>query len=302
MSNAIVKFNVVETDTLSKHFCRSGMFKDAREESQCFVKICAGHELGFGPMQSMTGIYVVEGKVTLSANLMAAALKSSGKYDYRVARLTVHACAIEFFEGERSLGMSEFTLEDAKRANLMKSMAWQKFPRNMLFARAMSNGIRWYCPDFGCGPMYTPEELEAEGIKHVEVESVKTPEPEGDTDDEYVMVEPATAEVTMDNPPPPEPDAAPSPPEEQPVPDEPAPRGYDTMKMSFGRYTKDRLVYEDAVTLANLMWYKEALIDGCVNEKNKEYWDKNAKRCDYELPVVEYEIRRRMGGEPTNGY
>ena len=38
-----------------------------------------------------------------------------------------------------------------------------KFPRNMLFARAMSNGQKWYCPDaFNGATVYTPEELGAE--------------------------------------------------------------------------------------------------------------------------------------------
>jgi hypothetical protein len=32
----------------------------------------------------------------------------------------------------------------------------------MLFARAMSNGARWYCPDVFAGPAYTPDELGAD--------------------------------------------------------------------------------------------------------------------------------------------
>ena len=37
-----------------------------------------------------------------------------------------------------------------------------KFARNMLFARAISNGARWYCPDlFSGNPVYVPEELGA---------------------------------------------------------------------------------------------------------------------------------------------
>ena len=32
----------------------------------------------------------------------------------------------------------------------------------MLFARAMSNGVRWYCPDVAMAPLYTPDELGAQ--------------------------------------------------------------------------------------------------------------------------------------------
>ena len=35
---------------------------------------------------------------------------------------------------------------------------WKNYPRNMLFARAMTNGARWFCPDVYCG--YAEEELE----------------------------------------------------------------------------------------------------------------------------------------------
>jgi hypothetical protein len=29
----------------------------------------------------------------------------------------------------------------------------------MLYARALSNGAKWYCPDVFGGPIYTPDEL-----------------------------------------------------------------------------------------------------------------------------------------------
>jgi hypothetical protein len=56
------------------------------------------------------------------------------------------------------VGVSEFTLADAKKAGTQNL---EKFARNMLFARAMSNGVRWYCPDVFDSPVYTPEELGA---------------------------------------------------------------------------------------------------------------------------------------------
>jgi hypothetical protein len=37
---------------------------------------------------------------------------------------------------------------------------WEKYPRNMLFARALTNGITFYCPDaFDVGRVYTADEL-----------------------------------------------------------------------------------------------------------------------------------------------
>lgn len=34
----------------------------------------------------------------------------------------------------------------------------------MLFARAISNGVAWYCPDVVSGRVYTPEELDATAV------------------------------------------------------------------------------------------------------------------------------------------
>ena len=145
---------------LGDMLARSGYFTDARDAAQCVVKVLAGRELGFGPVASMTGVYIVKGRVSLSANLMAAAVRRSGRYTFKVNILTPENCEIEFFEiiaGKReSLGVSAFSLKDAQKAGTQNL---DKFPRNMLYARAMSNGVKWFCPDVTGGPVYTPEEL-----------------------------------------------------------------------------------------------------------------------------------------------
>lgn len=121
------------------------------------VKIAAGQELGLAPIQSMTGINVIKNRVTLSANLMAALLKKAG-YRWRMVRFDDQVCEMLMFapDGEE-LGPSSFSMQDAKKAQLSGGN-WSKYPRNMLFARAISNAARWYAPEVitGC---YTPEEM-----------------------------------------------------------------------------------------------------------------------------------------------
>lgn len=156
----LVKYQTPDVMTLGTVFTKSGYFQDAREAAQAVVKILAGQELGFGPVASMTGIYIVKGRVSLSANLIAAAVKKGGKYNYRVAELSETACKIVFFEGKEEIGQSSFTMEDAKVAGLVTEN-YRKFARNMLFARAMSNGAKWFCADVFGGPAYTPDELGA---------------------------------------------------------------------------------------------------------------------------------------------
>ena len=138
----------------------SGYFQDAREAAQAAVKVMAGEELGLGPIAAMTGIHIVKGKVTLSANLIAGLIKRSGRYDFRVRRLDGEGCEVVFFEGGQEIGVSSFDRKDAEAAGLWgQAGPWRQHPRNMFYARAMSNGAKWYCPDVLAGPIYTPDEL-----------------------------------------------------------------------------------------------------------------------------------------------
>lgn len=167
----------VDIFKLGKVLAVSGYFADAKQEAQAIVKVLAGQELGIGAIQAMTGIYIVKGRVTLSANLMAALVKRSGRYNYKVTRLDDEGCTITFYEGATALGDSAFTHEDAKKAQL-GGETYNHFPRNMYFSRALSNGVKWYCPDVGMGPLYTPDEL-GETVDYETGEIISTPtEPE----------------------------------------------------------------------------------------------------------------------------
>jgi hypothetical protein len=159
--NQIVK-SASDALTIGETFFKSGMFSDIKSAQQAVVKIMAGAEMGISPFAAMSGIHIIQGKPTIGAGLMAARVKGFGKYDYRVLEHTDKVCSIEFgtkVPGSdiKSLGISTFTIEDAKKAGT-KNL--DKFPKNMLFARAMSNGVKWYTPDIYENPVYVPEEME----------------------------------------------------------------------------------------------------------------------------------------------
>lgn len=152
-----------EIDTifrLAKGLAMSGFFKDSRAAEQAFAKLIFGRDLGLSATQAMTDIYIVEGKPEMSANLQAAKVRASA-YDYRVLSHDTERCAVEFgpapapgrdeqgswLPWSAAFGTSEFTLQDAQQAGLAGKDVWRKYARNMLFARAMSNGVAWYCPD-----------------------------------------------------------------------------------------------------------------------------------------------------------
>lgn len=154
--------NIDDVARVSKLLADSGYFADARDAAQAGVKVLAGHEMGIGPFAAMAGIHVIKGKPTIGAGLMASAVKRSNKYDYRVLEHSRETCRIQFLQHGEPIGVSEFTLEDAKAAGLLGNDSWKKAPRNMLFARALSNGVRWYAPDVFYVSTYVPEEMGAE--------------------------------------------------------------------------------------------------------------------------------------------
>ena len=151
-----------EAERAARAMAGSGFFQDAKAANQAIVKILAGQELGFGAFASMTGVAIIQGKPAIGANLQAAAVKRTGKYNYRITEMSNEACEVAFLEAGQEVGRSRFTMEDAKAAQLTGKDNWRKFPRNMLFARAISNGVKWYAPDiFNGATVYTPDELGA---------------------------------------------------------------------------------------------------------------------------------------------
>ncbi len=161
MTNALAIYNQFDTlqrTAMALH--RSNYFSDSKSEAQAVVKVMAGAELGLPPFASMTGIHIIQGKPALGANVIATLIKNDPRYNYKVMEHTDKVCKIQFYEDGEPCGVSEFTAQDAARADT-KNM--KKFPKNMLFARAISNGAKWYAAGvFGGSPVYTPEELGAD--------------------------------------------------------------------------------------------------------------------------------------------
>lgn len=156
---------------LGEVFARSGMFKDAGDDAKAIVKIVFGAELGVSPMSAMTGIYMVDGKLSVGGQLLAGILKQPRWRDmYRLDVLQFEPTIAEVAIHERDRASGEwvelqphsvFTIEDAQQAQLLGKHNWKAYPRNMLLWRAVTNAVRLHCPDIvGGAPVYTPDELD----------------------------------------------------------------------------------------------------------------------------------------------
>lgn len=196
----------IDPRELGEILARSGYFKDAQDSAKAAVKVMAGQELGFGPVASMTGVHIIEGKPSVGGHLLAALVKKSRHYDYRIVELTDERCEIQFYalvagEWEKLQPTSIFTIEDARQADLLEKANWRRYPRNMLFWRSMANGVRFHAPDLtGGAPLYTPEELGADvdGQTGEPVAALEPPEPKGDAKREVRTITKARAAKIVD--------------------------------------------------------------------------------------------------------
>lgn len=178
--------SIAEKLALTNYFIDEDGLLDAKVlVARGFAKIMMGHELGLSPMFSMQHVNIIRGKMTLDSGGVAALIAASEKYDYKVKSLSDTACEIEFLRGDESLGLVNWTIEDAKKAGLVKSGgAWEKFPKDLLFARSITAGARRYTPDIFGGSVYTKEELTESEPEPQEVNAEYSIEEEPYTDKE----------------------------------------------------------------------------------------------------------------------
>jgi hypothetical protein len=112
-------------------------------------------------MASMLGVHIIQGKPSPSAGLLAALVRRSEVYDFQIVEHHDLICALKFFRDGQEVGTSVFKLEDAAKAGLTSGRnahTWRNYPRNMLFARAISNGVKWFCPDLTIAPLTISDE------------------------------------------------------------------------------------------------------------------------------------------------
>lgn len=150
IKNNLIKndYSFSEIQSMAEVFFKSGYFKDIKSMTQAVVKIMAGREIDMLPFAAMQSFHIIEGKPVLTGHACASLIKDSGKYDYRIVKSDNNSCEIDFFNkiGEK-LGTETFSMEDAKIAGLIGKDNWKKYPRAMLFNRAIAEGYRKFCPD-----------------------------------------------------------------------------------------------------------------------------------------------------------
>ena len=140
-----------------------------------------GRELGLPMMQSITSINVIDGKPTISAELMAALVHQKiPNAILRCIETSNQICTYEAGRPADKILRMSFTWQDAVTAGVTGKTNWKQYPAAMLRARCCSAICRIVFPDaiMGC---YTPDELGAitteEGDITGEVINISTQKP-----------------------------------------------------------------------------------------------------------------------------
>lgn len=121
--------------------------------------VATGRALGLPDMTSLRGIHVIEGKATLSAELMVAIVRSHG---HSITGTVDEEKAVA--RGERADNGDTFevtfTMSMAEKAKLTGKQNWVRHPDDMMWARAVSKLCRRLFADCFAGATYVPEEVE----------------------------------------------------------------------------------------------------------------------------------------------
>lgn len=144
---------------------------------QAVAIILKGREIGVPPMQALSHIHVINGKPTLSAELMLAQiLKYHPRTKISYPERSGERCTIKVQRDGSDPSTFTFSMHDAELAGVTKNSTWQKYPRAMLHARCVSEMARSLFPDAIAGVSYCPEEMGANVDENGEVIDVPTNE------------------------------------------------------------------------------------------------------------------------------
>ena len=134
-----------------------------KQPANLFLAAEYADTLGIPRIAAVTGIHVIQGKPSMSADLMAAQVRRAG-HKLRVKASDTEAVAQLIRKDDPDFTYEcRWDLERAKQAGLLGKRGgnWQAYPAAMLKARAISEVIREGCSEVLYGAVYTPEELGA---------------------------------------------------------------------------------------------------------------------------------------------
>jgi len=154
MSNLIP---VNDIQTMAVAVVKSGLFGMKTVEQATALMLIAQAE-GYHPALAARDYHIIQGRPTLKAETMMARFQQQGgKVEWKT--LTDKEVTATFSHPSGGSATITWTFEQAKQAGLTGKDNWKNYPRAMLRARVVSEGIRTVFPGVVLG-VYTPEEVQ----------------------------------------------------------------------------------------------------------------------------------------------
>lgn len=168
-TTALVSFQ--DMQQMAESFARSGFFGiKTPDQAVALMALCQAE--GMHPATALRDYHLIQGKPALKADAMLARfLSSGGKVEWTA--YTDERVAAIFSHPQGGRVEVDWTPARAKQARISNDMH-QKYPRQMLRARVISEGIRTVYPGVVIG-VYTPEE-----VADMEPEKGYTVDPRGE--------------------------------------------------------------------------------------------------------------------------
>lgn len=180
-----------------------------KQPANVFTAMAMGEALGLKPIEAINSINVIQGKPELSAAMMGALVRRAGhKLRITCTKTPPSATATLIRKDDPD---APFTVtwdeKTAARAGLwMSSPSWQKYPDQMMRARAVTEVCRMGAPDALSGFVYTAEELGGEPQDVFSPSPIVEPVQAEPVQATPAQAEPETVEVEVVEDPEPEPE------------------------------------------------------------------------------------------------
>lgn len=169
---AVIPFGDLER--MAQAFAKSGLFGIKNSDQAIALMLIAQAE-GLHPAVAARDYHVIQGRPALKADAMLARFQAAGGKVVWNA-YTDQAVSGTFSHPQGGSATVEWTLQQAKTAGLTGKDVWKQYPRAMLRARVISEGIRTVYPGVSVG-VYTPEELADFDAKPATKDIESTPVP-----------------------------------------------------------------------------------------------------------------------------
>lgn len=158
MTTTVSTDEMVGLIKVSENLFNSGLFPNVKSPSGAFAIVLYGREIGVAAMTALNNISIIQGKPACNSTLMLTkALQSGVKVEVLIE--TEEGCKLLMQREGRPDYISEFTMNEAKQAGLVRpGSGYEKYPKDMLFARAVTRGLRRIAPDVILG-LYSIEEM-----------------------------------------------------------------------------------------------------------------------------------------------